>query len=177
MVQSGMNNILIIDSDSLSDVYKLIKNIHENIKKKFNFIICFGISSVCDNVEGMRTSYLEAKKALNITLTSRKNFIKKYQDLDIGLLLDDIPKSTKEKFVNKIFKKINKDEKRKSIEMLVKYFENNGSISKTADELFLHKNTLQYRLNKINKLTGYDPRVIEDMVVLYLAAMLTDRRI
>ncbi|MCG8539147.1 MAG: helix-turn-helix domain-containing protein [Clostridia bacterium] len=172
IVQSGMNSIVILDVNSIKKVYRLVKNIHENIKEKFNITVCFGISSISENVGGMRKSYIEAKKALNVALSSRRSFIKKYQDLDIGLLLDDILDATKTNFVNKIFKNMDKDERSKSIEILIKYFENNGSINKTADELFLHKNTLQYRLNKIKKLTGYDPRVIEDMVVLYLAVIL-----
>lgn len=172
IVQSGMNSIVILDVNSIKKVYRLVKNIHENIKEKFNITVCFGISSISENVGGMRKSYIEAKKALNVALSSRRSFIKKYQDLDIGLLLEDILDDTKANFVNKIFKNMDKDERSKSIEILIKYFENNGSINKTADELFLHKNTLQYRLNKIKKLTGYDPRVIEDMVVLYLAVIL-----
>ncbi len=172
IVQSGMNSIVILDVNSIKKVYRLVKNIHENIKEKFNITVCFGISSISENVGGMRKSYIEAKKALNVALSSRRSFIKKYQDLDIGLLLEDILDDTKTNFVNKIFKNMDKDERSKSIEILIKYFENNGSINKTADELFLHKNTLQYRLNKIKKLTGYDPRVIEDMVVLYLAVIL-----
>ena len=172
IVQSGMNSIVILDVNSIKKVYRLVKNIHENIKEKFNVTVCFGISSISENVGGMRKSYIEAKKALNVALSSRRSFIKKYQDLDIGLLLEDILDDTKNNFVNKIFKNMDKDERSKSIEILIKYFENNGSINKTADELFLHKNTLQYRLNKIKKLTGYDPRVIEDMVVLYLAVIL-----
>lgn len=172
IVQSGMNSIVILDVNSIKKVYRLVKNIHENIKEKFNITVCFGISSISENVGGMRKSYIEAKKALNVALSSRRSFIKKYQDLDIGLLLEDILDDTKTNFVNKIFKNMDKDERSKSIGILIKYFENNGSINKTADELFLHKNTLQYRLNKIKKLTGYDPRVIEDMVVLYLAVIL-----
>ena len=49
------------------------------------------------------------------------------------------------------------------------YEEFNGSITQTAEKLFMHKNTLQYKLQKIKKLSGYDPRVLRDFTELSLA--------
>jgi carbohydrate diacid regulator len=54
------------------------------------------------------------------------------------------------------------------IETLSCFFACNQSINKTAERLFIHKNTLQYRLIKIKEITGYDPRVFEEAVLLYL---------
>ena len=56
------------------------------------------------------------------------------------------------------------------------FSKNNGSIQKCADELFIHKNTLQYRLNKIRDLTGFSPRNYNDFVVLKIAFLLDFER-
>lgn len=58
--------------------------------------------------------------------------------------------------------------------MILAYIKNNGSISKTSSDLFIHKNTLQYRLNKVAKMTGYNPRELKSLIVLYLALELMD---
>ena len=64
---------------------------------------------------------------------------------------------------------MDKDEINEYSKMMDSYIDHNGSITKASDELFIHKNTLQYRLNKLRELTGFDPRNLRDMVVLYLA--------
>jgi carbohydrate diacid regulator len=57
-------------------------------------------------------------------------------------------------------------------ELLQTFVKNNGSIKKTSEEYYIHKNTLQYRLNKLKDITGYDPRTIEGIVVLYIAFLI-----
>jgi len=174
IVQSGMNCIIILDLKAIKDMSSFIYAIHENIERKYSIKICFGIGNSSTNANEMRRSYMEAKKALDVALASRKKFIMKYSELDIDLLIDEISDVTKKIYIDKVFNNIEFHEINSYLEILTKYFENNGSISKIADELFIHKNTLQYKLNKIKKLTGYDPRNINDMVVLYLAVMLYD---
>jgi carbohydrate diacid regulator len=61
----------------------------------------------------------------------------------------------------------------KEFDTIIKvYGENNGSITKSADKLYIHKNTFQYKLNKLAKLTGYNPRNIDDYVILKIAFLL-----
>lgn len=56
--------------------------------------------------------------------------------------------------------------------MLIVFSKNDGSINLTSKELYIHKNTLQYRLKKIKELTGYDPRKLRDFSILYIATLL-----
>ena len=60
----------------------------------------------------------------------------------------------------------------KDIELLKVYFFNNMSLKDTSEQLFLHKNTLQYQLDKIGKLTGYNPREFKDASILYIGLKL-----
>lgn len=171
-LQSGMNYIMILDINGLKDVYTLLDNICQRLEEKYHIKICFGIGNNCTKPDEMRKSYKEARKALDVALVSQEKSIIRYSELDIELLLDAIPKMIKDEFSQKIFKNIECSDIDDIVEFLIKYIKNNGSINKTAEELHFHKNTVQYRINKIKTLTGYDPRNIEDMAVLYIAVML-----
>ena len=169
IVQSGMNIIVIHKLRVKENIDTIVKNIKENIEKKYNVKLFFGIGEESNNLIEIKKSYKEAKKALDIALASRSKDILHYNDLDIGLLLDDIPTDTINKYTQKIFMNMTKKEINDYSILMDSYMKHNGSITKASDELYLHKNTLQYRLNKLNSLTGFNPRNVNDMVVLYLA--------
>ena len=59
-------------------------------------------------------------------------------------------------------------------QLLKAYFACNGSIQEMGNRLFLHKNTVQYKLNKLKKMTGLDPRRVEEAALFYLAVMLME---
>jgi carbohydrate diacid regulator len=59
-----------------------------------------------------------------------------------------------------------------SEKLILGYIANNGSLNKTSEQLFIHKNTLQYRLNRIEQTTGLNPRNLEDLIKLYIAIQL-----
>ncbi len=172
LVQNGMNFIIILDIESIKDLTGLLETIYINAEKKYNVKISSGIGTVSTSVDEIRRSYVEAKKALDVALTSRKKYIVKYSELDIELLLDEVSKKQKKLFASRVFRNIKIQNIDSYLEIITKYAEKNGSITKVAEELFIHKNTLQYKLNKIKKLTGYDPRNVEDMIILYLATLI-----
>lgn len=172
IIESGMNYIIILDINGINDIYGIIENINLNIEKTYNIKVCFGIGGVSNNTNEIRRSYTEAKKALDSVWTSREKCIKMFSELDIEILFDTIPQISQKRFVQRVFKNINSNAYEGIIEFLQKYIQNNGSITKTAEELYIHKNTVQYKLNKIKTLTGYDPRNIEDMTILNLASKL-----
>jgi len=172
IIASGMNYIIILDINGINDIYGIIENINLNIEKTYNIKVCFGIGGVSNNTNEIRRSYTEAKKALDSVWTSREKCIKMFSELDIEILFDTIPQISQKRFVQRVFKNINSNAYEGIIEFLQKYIQNNGSITKTAEELYIHKNTVQYKLNKIKTLTGYDPRNVEDMTILNLAIKL-----
>lgn len=96
----------------------------------------------------------------------RYNF---FEDLDIGRLITSINQEELYEFSFRILKNIPTKDLISDKILINLYSKYNGSITKIADELFLHKNTIQYRLNRIKELTGYDPRAIKDFIVLWLA--------
>ena len=84
------------------------------------------------------------------------------------IFADDIPLVVKKAYVKKIFKGYSRQELADAIATLECFFEHDGSITKTAEALYIHKNTLQQHLKRIYSRTGYDPRSIRNSAVFYL---------
>lgn len=169
IVQSGMNIIVIHELRMKENIDTIIKDIKENIEKTYKVKLFFGIGEESNNLKEIKKSYKEAKKSLDIALAFRDKDILYYDDLNIGLLIDDIPIDTINKYTKKIFSNMTNKEINDYTILMDSYIKHNGSITKASEELFLHKNTLQYRLNKLDNLTGFNPRNLSEMVVLYLA--------
>ena len=90
-----------------------------------------------------------------------------FDDLTIEILLSGIPGAKRAAFSEKMLRALKEEERA----FLRAYYEEDMSLAGTAGRLFLHKNTVQQRLNRIHVKTGYDPRVFRDAVLLYLALM------
>lgn len=150
-----------------------IENLQKFILKKFNVLIKFGIGSNSKDYEELKISYKNAKEILKIsTVFSSKKSIFNYNEMDLELLFVNLKKNAIENFKNKILKSISSKDFEEFSNILTVYEEENGSVIHTADKLFMHKNTLQYKLNKIKRLSGYDPRNLKDFTILSLALKL-----
>ena len=169
IARSGMNIIIIYELRAKENIETLINKIKDHVEKKHNITVYFGIGNPYENIRQVRKSYKEGKKALDISIALKNKEIMYYKDLDLGLLIDDIPIDTINKYIKKIFKDMDKNEINEYSKLMDSYINHNGSITRASEELFIHKNTLQYRLNKLKELTGFDPRNLREMVVLYLA--------
>lgn len=107
-------------------------------------------------------SYQSAKIAVNSLFG--EEYLAVFDDLDLEILLGAVPGEVKKHFVEHTVSQLTVKEK----ELLEVYFSTNMSLLETCSQLFLHKNTLQYQLDKIGRSTGYNPRRFKDAVVLYL---------
>ena len=94
-----------------------------------------------------------------------------YSRLGIGRLIYQLPMSLCEMFIKEIFgeRPLNLDEETKVT--IQRFFENNLNISETARQLYIHRNTLVYRLERLQKLIGLDIRVFEDAMTFKIAMM------
>ncbi len=149
----------------------------ENIKKQINEMIdsrvSFGISGSFKHMNQFRQNYDNCLIALEwADNLEKKDSILDYSTLDLGILLGSIKKDRIRKFKRVVLKDISEEDYNIYKDLIKIYAANNQSISKCADELFVHKNTVQYRLNKLRDITGLDPRNIEDFIRLYLAFIL-----
>lgn len=113
-----------------------------------------------------KLSYHAAKLAIK-SLGSIAGF-GMYDRLDLELLFGSVPEEARISYLKKTMKGLEEEDR----ELLKIYFEEDRSLAAAGMRLNLHKNTLQYRLNRIHRRCGYDPRVFRDAVVLYSALML-----
>ena len=115
-------------------------------------------------------SYQSAKLAIQ-NLSPGQSIIR-FEDLDLEILLASVPEHARDSFLNKCTKGLDEDDHL----LLETYFSCEMGLKETSEKLFLHKNTLQYRLNRIRERCGYDPRSFQDAVVLYAALKLEKQR-
>ena len=119
---------------------------------------------------GMADAFAQAQKALSASMALGSSKLMFYRDLHLDLFLHEIPESVKAEFVAKIFGNCNARECEEYCSILTLLYHHNGSIQATAEKLFIHKNTLQYKLNRLHQLSGYDPRHTQN-IALYTLAM------
>ena len=119
-----------------------------------------------DHLLHLAHSYSTAQIALK-SASSDKPFVL-FDDMDLEILLASLSTRSKEAFLAKTLSLLSEEEK----ELLRVYFEEGRSLLRTSEKLFLHKNTLQYKLDRIHRISGLNPRDFKDSVLLYLAVLL-----
>ena len=126
-----------------------------------------------NEIKDVSRSYKEAKMALDVggIFFEERNVIA-YSELGIGRLIYQLPIPLCKMFITEIFEGINpEDFDDETIITIKKFFENSLNVSETSRQLFIHRNTLVYRLDKIQKMTGLDLRVFEDAITFRIALM------
>lgn len=105
---------------------------------------------------------------LMVEAKSFEKNLMQYENLTLEILLGNLDEDAKERYKKRTIERLSQED----LHLLATYFASNLSLQTTAETLFIHKNTVQYKLNRIHHLTGLNPRVFEDAVVLYLAGHL-----
>ncbi len=132
-----------------------------------------GIGSLVDTVREIAISFKEAKIAIEVSkvFDTEKDIIN-YENLGIGRIIYQLPTTLCKKFLDEVFKKGSLEQlDEDTINTIQKFFENSLNISETARKLFVHRNTLVYRLDKIQKNTGLDLREFDDAIIFKVAMM------
>lgn len=149
----------------------LTKQVYKNIELKYldyfkeDMVKC-GVGKLV-NVTVACNSYEQAKLALMYP-KSRNCRITLAKNISLEIMMENIDKNTKDEYVSDILSNLDNDE----IELLKLYYDNNISLKLTSECLYIHKNTLQYRLDKIKSKIGLDPRNFKDSTKLYIAIIL-----
>ncbi|WP_283610038.1 PucR family transcriptional regulator [Faecalispora anaeroviscerum] len=155
------------------DLDKLASSIVDTLSSEFYTHCVVGIGTIVVGIKDLARSFKEAQVALEVgkVFDTEKSIIS-YDNLGIARLIYQLPTTLCEMFLKEVFK-------RGSIESLdhetlftiQRFFENNLNVSETSRKLFVHRNTLVYRLEKIKKITGLDLREFEDAIVFKVALM------
>ena len=155
------------------DLEKLARSIADTLSGEFYTRVNVGIGTIVDSIKELSRSFKEAQTALEVgKVFDTDKAIVSYDNLGIARLIYHLPTTLCETFLHEVFK-------RGSIESLdhetlftiQKFFENNLNVSETSRKLFVHRNTLVYRLEKIKKLTGLDLREFDHAIIFKIALM------
>ena len=132
-----------------------------------------GIGSVASQLKDIARSFKEAQVAVEIGRVFDENItMMSYENLGIGRLIYQLPTTLCEMFLSEVFKKGSVESlDEETLFTIQKFFENNLNVSETSRKLFVHRNTLVYRLEKIKKLTGLDLRQFDHAIVFKVALM------
>jgi len=169
--------VLIKELSAVQDDYKEIREIAERIEAKLhnelNLNCVIGIGTTAKHLRVLADKYKEAQAAIEVgkVFDTEKSIIH-YDNLGIGRLIYQLPTTLCEMFLEEVFKK-NPIEvlDQETLYTINKFFENNLNVSETSRKLFVHRNTLVYRLEKIKKLTGLDLREFDDAIIFKVALM------
>ena len=155
------------------ELEKIAKSIADTLYTEALVKVYIGIGGVCQNIRDLATSYKEGQIALEVgkVFDIEKQIIN-YENLGIGRLIFQLPTTLCELFLAEVFKKESLDVlDQETILTIQKFFKHNLNVSETARELFVHRNTLVYRLDKIEKITGLDLREFDQAVTFKVAMM------
>jgi len=177
--------VIALDSESTALIRELkSKDSHEEIEKTAKIIVntlstelmvkaSVGIGSVVDNLRDLGRSFKEAQTSLLVggIFESDKSIIN-YNNLGIGRLIYQLPTTLCKLFLREVFEEGAYEALDDEILLTIqKFFENSLNISETSRQLYVHRNTLVYRLDKIQKLTGLDLRKFDDAITFKVALL------
>ena len=155
------------------ELEKMAATMEETLKNELRIKTVIGIGTIAEHLRELADSYKEAQTAIEVgKVFDTEKSIMHYENLGIGRLIYQLPTTLCEIFLSEVFKKNSIDSlDQETLFTINKFFENNLNVSETSRKLFVHRNTLVYRLEKIKKLTGLDLRQFDHAIVFKVALM------
>lgn len=171
------SNVIIVkelsDGDGVREIDKSAKSLEGFLQKEGIQDIRIAYGTVIQEIKEVSRSYKEAKMALDVgKIFFDEREIIAYSELGIGRLIYQLPIPLCKMFIREIFDGKSPDDfDEETLTTIYKFFENSLNVSETSRQLFIHRNTLVYRLDKLQKSTGLDLRVFEDAITFKIALM------
>ncbi len=154
------------------EIEKTAQSIADTLSAEFYAKVSIGIGSAVQNIKDLARSFKEAQIALEVGKVFHEKNIVSYENLGIGRLIYQLPQTLCEMFLQEVFKRGSLESLDHETLMTIQcFFENNLNVSETSRKLFVHRNTLVYRLDKIRKMTGLDLREFEHAITFKVALM------
>ncbi len=155
------------------ELYAIAESIREKLYEELYIQTVVGIGNISEHLRELADSYKEAQIAIEVgKVFDTEKSILNYDNLGIGRLIYQLPTTLCEIFLDEVFKRNSIDAlDHETLFTINKFFENNLNVSETSRRLFVHRNTLVYRLGKIKKLTGLDLQKFDHAIVFKVALM------
>ena len=171
------NNVIIVkeltDGEQSREIDKSARALSSFLQKEGIRDIRIAYGTVVQEIKEVSRSYKEAKMALDVgKIFFDDREVIAYSELGIGRLIYQLPIPLCKMFIREIFGGKSPDDfDEETLTTIYKFFENSLNVSETSRQLFIHRNTLVYRLDKLQKSTGLDLRVFEDAITFKIALM------
>jgi carbohydrate diacid regulator len=155
--------LIVLGSKSVNEKDRLMDQLERFMLSRFNKV---SISSgyIAEQFDQVRDSFKQLKLALQLSAERRIHL----RDYEIQLILKELNEEERKRVKNRIQQQLTPELK----ETLKEFFNNDLNVQTTADVLFIHRNTLLYRLKKVHEITGYNPRKFHDAIVLQMSEWL-----
>ncbi len=170
------NTVLIKElksGDDTRDIDRTAKSIIDTLNTELMVKAQIGIGTIVDNIRDLGRSFKEAQTALQIgSIFDNDKAIINYNNLGIGRLIYQLPPTLCKLFLKEVFDEGSFESlDTETIFTIQKFFENNLNVSETSRQLYVHRNTLVYRLDKIQKITGLDLRNFDDAIIFKVSML------
>ncbi|HJA34139.1 MAG TPA: helix-turn-helix domain-containing protein, partial [Candidatus Mediterraneibacter merdigallinarum] len=171
-------NIIVVkeltEKDGNRELEKMAKDMLDTLRNEGgeeHIRIAYG--TIVNDIKEVSKSYKEAKLALDVgKIFFDEKDIVAFTTLGIGRLIYQLPIPLCKMFIKEIFEGKSPDDfDEETLTTINKFFENSLNVSETSRQLYIHRNTLVYRLDKLQKSTGLDLRVFEDAITFKIALM------
>lgn len=169
-VVSNIHNrvLLLVSLKTDAELAALVEQIHNALRAHGDVLLRAGIDLQPQSFGGLNISFTQAMKALTAA-ENNGTTVNFYSGTYLEIFLDEIPDSLRQDYLNNVFCDSKPEELAEWMGILKVFYKHNGSIGKTSEELFIHKNTLQYKLRRIMISTGLDPRDIGNAAIFQMA--------
>lgn len=173
-------NVILIKALTQGENYDELENVAStivdmmNMEAMMNVRVSYG--TIVEELKDVSKSYKEAKMALDVgKIFYVEKKVTAYNKLGIGRLIYQLPVNLCQIFIHEIFGTNVPDElDEETLTTINKFFENNLNVSETSRQLFVHRNTLVYRIEKLAKSTGLDIRTFDDALTFKIALMVVN---
>lgn len=174
------SNVILIKALEPDSTHEVLMGVAEtivdmlNAEAMMNVRVSFG--TIVQELKDVSKSYKEAKMALDVgKIFYAEKTVAAYSTLGIGRLIYQLPVNLCRIFIEEIFgDHVPSDLDEETLCTINKFFENNLNVSETSRQLFVHRNTLVYRIDKLQKSTGLDLRNFEDALTFKIALMVVN---
>lgn len=162
--------------DGYPDLHRTARMVADTLNMEAMVSVRVAFGTIVEELKDVSRSYKEARMALEVgrVFYEDRNILA-YNELGIGRLIHQLPSSLCRMFLKEVFEEEGAGQfEEEELTTVYTFFDNSLNISETARKLYIHRNTLVYRLDKIQKKTGLDVRVFEDALTFKIAMMVAN---
>lgn len=173
------NNIILVkelrEKDTMDDIEKFAKMMSDTLTSESMNKVFVSIGTVVSDLKDVSRSYKEAKMALEVgKIFDSEKYIINFDHLGIGRLIYQLPLPLCKMFVREVLHGLSTDDfDDETLSTVNKFFENNLNVSETSRQLYIHRNTLVYRIDKLQKQIGLDLRNFDDAIIFKITLMVS----